>query len=326
MAQSPQDPYVAALRVAVLAGGTSPERDVSLDSGQCVTHALRERGHDVTLLDPAEQPLQSADFTECDVAFPLVHGTGGEDGDLQRQLERLWIPFTGSSAAASELTFNKIATRQQMCQSGIRVPVGFAVLDNTPWSQVLNIATRLGFPLVTKPAAQGSSVGVSIVAEADQLERAIRTAGQYGSEILLEEYIAGREVTVTVVNGRAFPIIEIVPARPWYDYAAKYQDEDTQYLISPVDLPVELSAVAVSACQLCGVEGISRVDFRVNAAGEFFLLEINTIPGMTSHSLVPMSAAAMGLTLGELCEQVCRCAIQRFAKQNCGKGPARQSI
>ena len=316
MEQSPREQHGPALRVTVLAGGTSPERNVSLDSGQCVMHALRERGHFVTLLDPAVQPLQSADFTECDVVFPLVHGTGGEDGELQRQLQQLCVPFTGSSAVASELTFNKISTRQKMCHSGIRVATGFALLDDTPWNQVRSNAAELGFPLVVKPAAQGSSVGVSIVADADQLEAAMRTAGRYGPQILLEEYIAGREVTVTVVNGRAFPIIEIVPARPWYDFAAKYQDDGTQYLIEPGDLPVELSGVAVRACQLCGVDGISRVDFRVNKDGEFFLLEINTIPGMTSHSLVPMSAAAMGISLGELCEQVCRCTILRLKQQN----------
>lgn len=297
----------------MLAGGDSAEREVSLESGLCVTMALQQRGHDVARMDPAETPLTSERLLEFDVVLPLVHGTGGEDGSLQQRLQDLRVPYVGSSASASALTFDKVATRQVLQKAGIRIPAGFVVASQTDGPQIVAAASLLKYPVVVKPAAQGSSVGVSIVLADKDLLQAVRLARSFGPVVLIEQFIAGRELTVPVVDGLALPAVEIIPARSWYDYAAKYHDGRTQYVVHPLNVSAEPEKTAVRACEICQVSAISRVDFRVDDNGTAWVLEINTIPGMTSHSLVPMSAAACGLSLGELCEQACQRAILTFA-------------
>ena len=303
------------LDVIVLAGGRSSERDVSLNSGRCVADSLHRRGHAVRVIDPAFVSLTSGLLRSCDIVLPMVHGTGGEDGELQQHLESLKIPFCGSSAAASALTFDKVATRSRLQQYDLPVAAGtaFGRIDViADPNAVQDAADALGYPLVVKPAAQGSSIGVSVVRSRDDLDAAVQAAFQWGSVILLEQYIPGREVTVPIVDGAVFPAVEIIPAGGWYDYHAKYQDEQTQYRIQPAGLPAGVLDASLRACEVCGVTGISRVDLRVNPSGEFFILEINTIPGMTSHSLVPMSAAACGLDPGELWEGSLHRALSRL--------------
>lgn len=299
------------MKILVLAGGSSSEREVSLESGRCVTDALLGNGHDVQTVDPAAVAVESVAASEWDIAIPMVHGTGGEDGVLQRQLDKIGLPYVGSSAAASELTFDKIRTNSLLSQHGIRVAASRVVYAHEWPDEHVYVLLELGLPVVTKPPRQGSSVGVSIVQNQNQIDSALQTAFRYDDECLVEAFIAGREVTVPVIDRRAFPTIEIRPAVEWYDYAAKYQDDRTEYYVGPDDISADVAKIAVKACEVCGVNGIARVDFRIDADGQAFLLEVNTVPGMTSHSLVPKSAAAVGLSLAQTCELAIRNRLPR---------------
>mgnify|MGYP002632816140 CR=1 FL=1 len=291
------------MNILVLAGGTSSERDVSLESGRCVADALRQAGHHVDVVDPRDTAVESLQRARWDVAVPMVHGTGGEDGVLQQQLLNAGIPYVGSSPEASELTFDKIRTNGLLRHSDIVVPDGIIVDSRHSLQENSEAVAAFGGQVVTKPPRQGSSIGISIVRQAEQVEAALSLAFQFDAQCLVERFISGREVTVPVVDGAALPSIEICPAAQWYDYESKYADDRTEYWISPEDLPKTLSQIAVTACSICGVTGIARVDFRVDEQGQPWLLEINTVPGMTSHSLVPKAAAAVGLSLGELCQR-----------------------
>jgi len=234
---------------------------------------------------------------------PMVHGTGGEDGVLQRQLLKAGIPYVGSSPEASELTFDKIRTNRLLRKSDIVVPDGIIVDSRHSLQENCQAVAAFAEQVVAKPPRQGSSIGISIVHHSEQVEAALMLAFQFGHECLVERFVPGRELTVPVVDGAALPSIEICPAVQWYDYESKYADDRTEYRISPEDMPKALPQIAVTACDICGVTGIARVDFRVDELGQPWLLEINTVPGMTSHSLVPKAAAAVGLSLGELCQR-----------------------
>lgn len=299
------------MRVAVLLGGDSAEREVSLESGRNVAIALVERGHEVVRLDPSRESLESLKG-RVDIILPMLHGTGAEDGSLQSVLDELQIPWLGSSAEASALTFDKVATRQQLQSCGLPVPLGFSFSRSDLNESVAETIQPLGWPVVVKPGAQGSSVGVSIVRTSQELPAAVNEALKWGESYLIEKFIAGRELTVPVIDGEPYPPIEIIPSRPWYDYTAKYSDDATQYVVNPDNVPEEMLSVVVQACRVCGVTGISRTDLRLDHDGRFWILEINTIPGMTSHSLVPMSAAAKGISLGELCEDL---LLRRLVKK-----------
>jgi D-alanine-D-alanine ligase len=290
------------LRVLLLAGGASAEREISLESGHAVADTLRRRGHFVSIQDPAEIPL--AFIPDIDVIFPLLHGAGGEDGTLQRELERSGIPWIGSSAPASALTFSKSATRQTLGSAGLPIASGFTVRLGTDTETMMRAAAPLGLPLVVKPSEQGSSIGITIVQALNDLPTALETAFRWGVEAIVERWIPGREITVPVIDGQLFPAVEILPGRPWYDYDAKYRDERTQYRTNPEGLPPALFSAVRRAVAVCGVSAISRTDLRLESDGRFSILEINTIPGMTSHSLVPMSVAAAGRELGELLEEL----------------------
>ncbi|MBC7965664.1 MAG: D-alanine--D-alanine ligase [Fuerstia sp.] len=298
------------LRIVVLAGGTSAEREVSLESGACVAAALKQRGHLVLQCDPAILALHEIP-RRTDVILPMLHGTGGEDGALQQNLERLGIPWLGSSAEASALTFDKVATRDVLANAGLPVAPGLALPVDASGESIKAASRAIGYPQVVKPAAQGSSVGITIVDAEQEIEAAVSEAARWGTVFLIEKYIAGREITVPVVNGEAFPAVEILPSVRWYDYSAKYTDETTRYDVAPKNLPANLNEIVLAACKSCGVTGISRTDLRVDSAGQPWILEINTIPGMTTHSLVPMSARARGISIGELCEQLLLRAIDR---------------
>lgn len=304
------------MRIAVLLGGNSAEREVSLESGRNVAAALEQRGHEVIRLDPSCDTLTSLKG-RVDIILPMLHGTGAEDGSLQKLLEELQIPWLGSSSEASALTFDKVATRERLQSVGLPVPPGMALHRTDPLATIHDRIEPLGWPVVVKPSAQGSSVGVSIVRQKDELALAISEALRWGDVFLIEQFIAGRELTVPVIDGEAFPAVEIIPSRPWYDYAAKYADDATRYVVAPSNLPADMSPAVVEACRVCGVTGISRTDLRLDDAGRFWILEINTIPGMTSHSLVPMSAAARGISIGELCEQLLlRRLAQRYSARD----------
>jgi len=282
-------------RVLVIAGGDSAERSVSLDSGTSVATALREAGHVVDLWDPSEHPISHLPADNWEAAFPMLHGTGGEDGSLQRQLESIDLPWVGSSQQASALTFNKARTREHLAANSLPVAAGRELHTESE-------STADRFPVVIKPSSQGSSVGITMVRNENEWTSAVRHALSLSKSAVEEEFVAGREFSVPILNGESLPAVEIVVADGWYDYANKYESNTTQYRVQPDDTPPELAELACRACQVCETSGIVRVDFRINSNGNVFILELNTIPGMTSHSLVPMSAAAAGISLSELCD------------------------
>lgn len=289
-------------RVLVIAGGDSTERAISLQSGECVARALAKAGHIVGRLDPVDQSVASIDRTKWDLAFPMLHGTGGEDGIVQRDLAAISLPWIGSSAESSALTFSKSLTRERLQGNGIRVAPGMTIQNDT-------FPAALQIPVVVKPDQQGSSVGVTIVREAHDWGPAVGYALSFGDRAVVESFIDGRELTVAVVDGEPLPPVEIVLPSGWYDYDAKYISEATTYDVDPPGLPADLLATAVRACEVCSARGILRVDFRVDRAGRAYVLEINTIPGMTEHSLVPKAAAAAGMNLVEFCD---RCVRRRY--------------
>ncbi|MCR9200905.1 MAG: D-alanine--D-alanine ligase [Planctomycetaceae bacterium] len=290
------------MKILVLAGGTSFEREVSLESGNAVASALDEAGHTVVLMDSAESGPDAWQQTGCEIVLPMVHGTDGEDGVLQAQLQSAKLPYVGSSPAASRRTFDKPTTIEQLRTAGLPVANSGVYTADGPLPGHQQRLDQLHLPIVVKPSRQGSSVGISIVRTADQMLPAIQKALAFGEECLVEDYIEGREITVPVIDGDAFPIVEILPATDWYDFNAKYNDQKTDYRVSPSDLPEGISQIAVAACEVFGVKGIARVDLRVDGNGQPRILEVNTIPGMTTHSLVPKSGAERGLSLAQICE------------------------
>lgn len=292
-------------RVAVLMGGTSSEREVSLDSGANVLAALQEQGIDAFRVDgiPALRELLVAETV--DRVFNILHGNkgGGEDGVLQGLLEAFGIPYTGSDVLGSSLSMDKIRTKQVWLSMGLPTPA-FARL--TPGADVAATAHRLGLPVIVKPSCEGSSVGVSRVFAESDLASALALAERYPGELLMEQMIVGQEYTVAILNGHVLPSIRIVPAGEYYDYHAKYVADDTQYLCPGLtgDDERAIGALASAAFQAAGCSGWGRVDVMRDQDGKFFLLEVNTAPGMTSHSLVPKAAAESGIGFGELCLRI----------------------
>lgn len=298
------NPYLGA-RVGVLFGGLSAEREVSLTSGKLVAEALARAGHTVELIDVRRDLARVLPARGIEVCFNALHGTYGEDGCVQGLLELLGIPYTGSGPLASALAFDKEQTKRLLQQAGLPTP-RFAVLADT--GQGEREAERIGYPLVAKPPCQGSSVGVTIVEAPEELERALALAAAYGDgRVLLEEFVEGMEATVGVLDGQALGSTEIVPGEAFYDYRAKYDSDATRYY-SPARLTPEslerLHRLAEQAVALLGCGGAPRVDFLIDRAGSPYVLEINTLPGMTSHSLLPMCARLQGIDYDALCDRI----------------------
>jgi D-alanine-D-alanine ligase len=291
-------------RVAVMFGGDSCEREVSLDSGGAVLQALRSRGVDAHGWDPAEHSL--AEFADAgfDRVWIALHGPGGEDGTLQGALQWLGVPFTGSGVLASALAMDKVRSKQLFTEVGIATP-GYAVVTRPGDAKLA--AGKLGFPLFIKPAGQGSSVGMSKVFEAGELPAAVDLALGFGAPALAERCIVGSESTVAVLQGQALPSIRIETPRVFYDYRAKYESDQTEYFCpgtTDADLEGKLHDTAIAAFAVLGCTGWGRVDFMTGADGVPQVIEINTVPGMTSHSLVPMAAKVAGMDFAELCWRV----------------------
>jgi len=291
-------------RILVVAGGASGERDVSLESGRAVAAALCEAGHTVGAWDPVEKPAADFDFESWDIAFPMLHGTGGEDGVLQQTFQQVGLPWVGPGIDASKLTFDKALTRKRLIEHGIPVALGQVVHS-------VDVSLPATLPVVVKPARQGSSLGVSVVRCEGDWIRALENAMALDSDVVVEAYIEGREVSVPVIYGELFPAIEIVLADGWYDYHNKYVSDAAEYRVSPTDLPANLGSLAIDACQACDALGLLRVDFRIDSDGNPYILEINTIPGMTEHSLVPLSVASRGWSLARFCD---RCVTSASAQ------------
>jgi len=293
-------------RVAVLMGGTSSEREVSLDSGRNVLDALRARGIDAHAVDGIPALLDALVHGKFDRVFNILHGNrgGGEDGVLQGMLDAFEVPYTGCGVLASALTMDKIRTKQVWMSAGLPTP---RFVRLAPDADVRAAALELGLPVFVKPSSEGSSVGVARVVDEGAIEEAIRVAGEYGGEMLMEQMVVGDELTVGILGDVALPSIRIVPKGEWYDYNAKYVAEDTQYLCPGLEgaQEDEIRRIALDAFRAAGCTGWGRVDvMRDRATGQLTLLEVNTAPGMTSHSLVPKAARQMGIDFEELCWRI----------------------
>lgn len=301
-------------RVAVLMGGTSAERDVSLESGRNVLEALRARGIDAAPVDGIPALVEALLAKRFDRVFNILHGNkgGGEDGTLQGLLEALAVPYTGSGVLGSALGMDKIRTKQVWLSLGLPTP-RYARL--TKGADVHAAARGLGLPVIVKPSSEGSSVGVSRVFSDADLDAAVTLAAHYPGEMLMEQLVVGGEYTVGILGDVALPSIRIVPAGEYYDYHAKYQAEDTQYLCPGLDGEAEAAIrdLALAAFRAAGCTGWGRVDVMRDADGNNYLLEVNTAPGMTSHSLVPKAAGQVGIGFEELCWRVLETSLPQEA-------------
>lgn len=298
-------------RVAVLKGGISSEREVSLRSGAAIANGLRDGGYEVEEIDITSRIFSIPE--DIDAVFVALHGQFGEDGEIQQMLAEMGLPFTGSGAESSRVSFDKVLTRDCLQQSGIPVPKG----------EVLKAAAdrTIPVPLVVKPPREGSSVGCYLVFEEQDWEAAFEGAVKYSGEALVEEYIPGRELTVGVVESpsheataarfQVLPVVEIKPAAEWYDFEAKYVTGDTQYIV-PAELDAniaeQLQEIALQTFRCLEAEGFGRIDFRLTPDGKPYVLELNAIPGFTATSLLPKAAQAAGISFSALC-----CRIMELA-------------
>ena len=295
------------LKITVMLGGPSAEREVSLRSGVSVAAALRSLGHDVSELDPKEPGWRLAPGTE--VVFLALHGTYGEDGTVQAELEKLRVPYTGCDSAASRVGFDKALTKQRCAAAGVPTARSL-VLESTktPWPMGWNP------PLVLKPVRQGSSVGLQFVERVEQWPGALAESLRHDTEVLMEEKIVGRECTVGILGDRALPIVEVRPKSGVYDYRTKYSVGATEYFCpAPFDETTtrRVQEVALGAFHAIGGRDYSRVDVMVRSTGEPVVLEVNTLPGMTETSLLPKAAAAAGIGYQELCQRMVDLALRR---------------
>ena len=296
--------------VALVMGGSGSEREVSLDSGANVFAALRARGVAVTALDGIPALLEHIRTQVCDRVFNILHGRGGEDGVLQGTLEALRVPYTGSGVLGSALTMDKVRTKRVWQALDIPTP-RFAVLH--PGEDVAAAIAMVGFPAIVKPSHEGSSVGITRVHARADLAAALEYAARYDGQMLVEQLIEGPELTVGVLGSEALPSIRIVPAGEFYDYHAKYVAEDTQYLCPGLEEAREsqLQRLCEQAFRAVGAYGWGRIDVMQDHTGAFFLLEVNTAPGMTSHSLVPKAAERAGLDFESLCWRILETSLER---------------
>lgn len=300
-------------RVAVLMGGWSAEREVSLASGRQVLDALVGLGVNAFAVDVERRDLSHMLVGKCDRVFNILHGTWGEDGRIQGLLEALDIPYTGTGVTGSALTMDKNLTKAVCQQQGIATPAWRIVKNAAEFKTAsAEISNEYGYPIVVKPASEGSSVGVSITRE-NELDKAFENASQYG-DVIVEQFIAGSEITAAILNDVAMPLIKISTPREFYDYQAKYQVDSTVYecpcgLSVSMEKAIQDTALGVFKATRC--EAWGRVDFLLDEAGNHYLLEVNTAPGMTDHSLVPMAAAAMGLDFSELVIQILKNTVDK---------------
>ncbi len=291
-------------KVAVLFGGRSAEREVSLKSGAAVLAALQRSGVDAHAFDPALRELQALRDEGFDRAFIALHGRFGEDGTVQGALELLGIPYTGSGVLASALAMDKWRSKLVWHAAGLPIP-DYELLDEN--SDFAAVAARLGLPLFVKPANEGSSVGVSKVKRAEDLRAAYQAAAKHDKLVLAERFIGGGEFTASIVGNQALPVIKIEPANEFYDYEAKYLRDDTRYRcpcgLAP-EQEAEMQRLALRGFALLGGRGWGRVDFLMDERGKPYLLEANTSPGMTDHSLVPMAARQAGMSFEQLVQRI----------------------
>ncbi len=304
---------VKPLNITLLAGGISRERDVSLASGAQIAAALRSRGHTVFESDIGPDNLSALDHRPSDLVFPALHGTFGEDGQLQEILEARGIAYVGSGPAASKLAMDKVAAKSVLAEKSIPTP-NWQVVSSGKYKDSWTPRSGIGYPCVIKPIADGSSVACRICTDITQARAALAEfLPQYGA-MLVERFISGPELTVGILDGRALPIIHIRPVVAFYDYQAKYTREDTEYLFDialPAAVLEKVARLALETYQCIGARHLARVDIMVDQATmEPMVLELNTLPGFTSHSLLPKAAARAGISFEDLCEQLAAMAIR----------------
>ncbi|SIP88870.1 D-alanine--D-alanine ligase [Marinobacterium stanieri] len=294
-------------RVAVILGGTSAEREISLRSGAQVLQGLLNAGVDAFAIDlggDGQEPIAQLLEARFDRAFLILHGRGGEDGTIQGVLEMMGKPYTGSGVAASALGMDKLRSKQLWQGAGLPTPA-FAILDDAV--ELTEVEQRLGYPMMVKPVHEGSSIGMSKVRNLDELKAAYASAREYDRCVLAEQWVNGPEFTIALLAGQALPVIRLETPHDFYDFDAKYQAGDTHYHFDTgldADKAAALQALALTAFETAGCRGWGRVDAMMDADGQFQLLEVNTAPGMTDHSLVPMAAREAGLSFEALVLQI----------------------
>ena len=302
-------------KIGVLFGGSSSEREISLKSGKAVFKALTDVGLKVSFLDVVEKNFSNQiDKEKIDIAFIALHGRFGEDGSAQSILEEKNILYTGSSPVSSRIAMDKISSKEYFRREGLNVPKDFIMDKGMSVHPDVFEKSIMGFPCVFKPRYEGSSIGLSIVSSIDKVEEAVSKSFRFGDKTIIEEFIQGREMTVGILNDEALPVVEIVTKEGVYDFEAKYASKETEY-ISPAkidqELNLRLQAVAVKAHKALGCRGFSRVDLRVTDDGEGYVLEVNTIPGLTERSLLPMAALAAGIGFSDLCVEMLDYVIEK---------------
>lgn len=296
-------------KVAVLLGGASAEREISLMTGNAVHEALLQRGVDAHLVDSADDLINHLQQGRYSRAWIALHGRGGEDGTIQGLLQFLGIPYTGSGVMGSAISMDKLRTKQLFVGAGLATPAFELLTGEHDFDRVIG---SLGLPLMIKPALEGSSIGLTRVEQREELAQAFTIAAQSGCDVLAERWITGPEYTAAILADVVLPLIRIGAANVFYDYEAKYFSDETQYVCPcglPEDREREFAALALSAFNIVGASGWGRVDFMLDETGRPLLLEVNTIPGMTSHSLVPMAAAEAGIGFDELVWRILETSI-----------------
>lgn len=291
-------------KVAVLMGGESAEREISLQSGNAVHTALCSSGIDAYAIDFNKNEFDQLMHGDFDRVFIALHGRGGEDGTIQGALETIGLPYTGSDVMSSALAMDKVRCKAIWSASGLPTPMVLELDQNTNWK---NVAEQLLLPIMVKPAREGSSVGASKVINAEDLSSAWKQANQYDDRVMAESWVEGSEYTIPILSDTVLPMIKLETKRDFYDYQAKYEDDDTQYICPcglDVDTEKSLGELALAASKSVGVSGWCRVDLIIDKDDKPWLIEVNTVPGMTSHSLVPMAAKKVGLTFEQLTIQI----------------------
>ncbi|MDR4505369.1 MAG: D-alanine--D-alanine ligase [Candidatus Scalindua sp.] len=311
--------------IAVLMGGVSPEREISLLSGQAVSHALRKANHKVVEIVVNDCLVNEIDDHEVDVAFIALHGCFGEDGGIQEVLESKQIPYTGSGVGASRLAIDKVKSKDVFKRENIPTPDYCAVSMKLSMSEIIESVEKVTLPVVVKPTGAGSSVGISMIGTYDELCEGVAYSRLYGGQVLVEKFIEGRELTVGILNDLPLPVIEIKTASLFYDYDAKYRDKRTQYIILksadragerslPHSTYTRVQELAMEAHKSLGCRDFSRVDLILGKGGEIYVLEVNTIPGFTERSLFPKAAGAQNIDFIELCNTIVRNALKPAMK------------
>ncbi len=311
--------------IVVLMGGISPEREISLQSGKAVANALSKDNNNVIKIIVNDDMVNELDNYKIDVAFIALHGYFGEDGGVQEVLKSKGIPYTGSGVSASRLAMNKVESKDSFRKSNIPTPDNLVVSAEQSVSEITKAVKSLKLPVITKPVCNGSSIGISVIKEYAEIKKAIEHTGRYSKEILVEEYIEGRELAVSVLNDKALPVIEIRTATGLYDYDAKYKSDTTQYkVITPAeessdttlshDVYNRVQELAIRSHECLGCRTFSRVDMILNKDDDIYVLEVNTIPGFTERSLLPKAAAAANISFPELCNTIVNSACKHSFK------------